>query len=64
MKLSSLQIERFGARSNLQLDSLSDQLNVVHGPNGSGKTTIINFIRWILYGGRDDASRRYLTPGW
>lgn len=63
MKLSSLQIERFGARSNLQLDHLSDHLNVVYGPNGSGKTTIINFVRWVLFGAQDETSRRYLTPG-
>jgi energy-coupling factor transporter ATP-binding protein EcfA2 len=61
VKLTSLHIDRFGARSNLRLDGLSDQLNVVYGPNGSGKSTIINFLRWMLYGVLDDASRRYLT---
>ena len=60
MKLTSLQIERFGTRSNLQLEGLSDHLNVIYGPNGSGKTTIINFIRWMLYGSIDDSSRRFL----
>jgi hypothetical protein len=60
VKLTSLQIERFGARSNLQLDDLSPRLNVVYGPNGSGKTTIIHFIRWMLYGNHDEATRRYL----
>jgi len=63
VKLSSLHIERFGARSNLQLENLSERLNLVYGPNGSGKTTIINFIRWMLYGGQDEVSRRYLTTG-
>ncbi len=63
MKLSALQIERFGARSNLQLDNLADRLNVIYGPNGSGKTTIINFIRWVMFGGSDETSRRYLTSG-
>lgn len=63
MKLSSVQIERFGARSNLQLDSLSHQLNVVYGPNGSGKTTIIQFVRWMLFGSQDTGSQRYLTAG-
>ncbi|MCA9147987.1 MAG: DUF4332 domain-containing protein, partial [Planctomycetales bacterium] len=61
MKLASLEIERFGARSNLQLDQLSDRLNVVYGPNGSGKTTIIHFIRWVLFGSQDDSGRRYLS---
>ncbi len=60
MKLTSLHIERFGTRSNLLLEGLSDRLNVVYGPNGSGKTTIINFIQWMLYGSSDDASRPFL----
>ena len=62
MKLAFLNIERFGARSNLQLDDLSQQLNVVYSPNGSGKTTIINFVRWVLYGNDDEVSRRYRAP--
>ncbi|MCP4190942.1 MAG: DUF4332 domain-containing protein [Planctomycetaceae bacterium] len=62
MKLAFLNIERFGARSNLQLDDLSQQLNVVYGPNGAGKTTIINFVRWVLYGNHDETSRRYRVP--
>ena len=61
MKLAFLNLERFGARSNLQLDDLSQQLNVVYGPNGSGKTTIINFIRWVLYGSDAPACRPYLS---
>jgi uncharacterized protein YhaN len=63
VKLTSLHIERFGTRSHLQLEGLSDQLNVVYGPNGSGKTTIINFVRWMLYGSHDDSSRRFLLGG-
>ena len=61
MKLSSLQIERFGARSGLSLSDLDSQLNVVYGPNGSGKTTVIQFIRWMFYGQCDEISRPYLT---
>ncbi len=61
MKLAFLNIERFGARSQVQLEELSQQLNVVYGPNGSGKTTIIDFIRWVLYGREDTVSRRYLA---
>ena len=61
MKLTTLHLERFGARSNLKLDQLSEQLNVIFGPNGSGKTTLIHFIRWVLYGDQDPASRRYVA---
>ena len=61
MKLTTLHLERFGARSNLRLDQLSDQLNVIYGPNGSGKSTLIHFIRWVLFGGQDPASDRYVA---
>lgn len=61
MQLSTLKIERFGARSNLQLIDISNQLNVVYGPNGSGKTTTINFIRWMLYGNADGSLSRFLS---
>jgi predicted flap endonuclease-1-like 5' DNA nuclease len=52
--ISSLQIDRFGTRTNLVLDSLREGLNVFYGPTGSGKTTVVRFIRGMLYG-LDDA---------
>ncbi len=61
MKLKTLHLERFGARSNLELDHLSEHLNVICGPNGSGKSTLIQFIRWILFGARDPASHPFLA---
>ncbi len=60
MKLANLHIDRFGARSNLDLEGLSEGLNIVYGPNGSGKTTIIDFIRWMLYGNQAESIRSYL----
>ena len=61
MKLAGLQIDRFGARTGLNLNEIADQLNVVYGPNGSGKTTVIQFIRWMIYGQCDEISRPYLA---
>lgn len=63
MKLISISIERFGARSNLHLENLSAHLNVVYGPNGSGKSTITQFVRWMLFGSEDAGSQRYLVAG-
>ena len=63
MKITSLSIDCFGLRSNLQLDQLSPELNIIHGPNGTGKTTVTQFIRWALYGQRDEALRLYLSAG-
>lgn len=63
VKLSTLHIDRFGARSNLHLENLSERLNVIYGPNGSGKTTMIQFLRWTLFGNPDGQSARYLAAG-
>ena len=61
MKLTDLQIENFGAESGLRLPGISPLLNVVFSPNGAGKTTVIHFIRWMMFGDRDEISRRYLN---
>lgn len=60
MKLAGLNIDRFGARSQFNLSDIAEKLNVIYGPNGSGKTTTIQFIRWMLFGQPDEMSRRYL----
>ncbi|MEM8680822.1 MAG: AAA family ATPase, partial [Planctomycetota bacterium] len=57
MRISSVHLERFGNRDHLHLDGLSETLNVVFGPNGSGKSATIGFIRWMLYGGSENARR-------
>ncbi len=59
MYISNLHIDRFGIWTDLTLDSFSDGLNVVYGPNGSGKTTVIQFIRSMLYGFGRDIRKRY-----
>jgi uncharacterized protein YhaN len=50
VKITGLQIDGFGVWSGLQLDDLSDGLNVFCGPNEAGKTTLMQFIRSMLYG--------------
>ena len=61
VKLASLHIDQFGARRDFELADFTDHLNVIYGPNGSGKTTVIQFIRWMIFGDRDELSRRYLN---
>lgn len=60
MRLEKVSLDHFGRRSNLHIDGLSDQLNVIFGPNGGGKSTLIQFIRWILFGNVDDVTASYL----
>ncbi len=47
--IESVQITNFAALSGFSLD-LCDGLNVVRGDNESGKSTVADFIRFVLYG--------------
>lgn len=60
MYISSLKMERFGVWADLKLSGFSEGLNVIYGPNGSGKTTVVRFLGAMLYGFGDEVRRRYL----
>ena len=48
MKIKSINISSFGGIKNMSLD-LSENINIIYGKNGSGKSTIMNFIKLMLY---------------
>ena len=60
VKITGLEIDGYGVWSGLKLEGLSDGLNVLYGPNEAGKTTLLQFIRAVLYG--FSPQRRYLPP--
>lgn len=62
MKIESLQIDGFGVWSGLKLDTIADRLTVFYGPNEAGKTTLLQFIRTMLYGFSPPRRQRYLPP--
>ena len=49
MKLIKLEIIEFGALHDYTLE-FNDGLNIIEGQNESGKSTIMAFIRFMLYG--------------
>ncbi len=56
MKINKLYIRGFGKIENFDLD-LSKNINVIYGPNESGKSTLMGFIKAVLFGlkgGRTD----------
>jgi len=61
VKISSLEITGFGVWSGLKLDDLHEGLNVFYGPNEAGKTTVMDFVRSVLYG-FSGPRRRYIPP--
>ena len=61
MKITALKVNGFGVWSGLALDDLSEELNVFCGPNEAGKTTLLQFVRAVLYGFSPERMR-YLPP--
>ncbi len=50
MRISELRIKRFGVWSDLSLSLSGSPVNVFYGPNEAGKSTLMRFIRSMLYG--------------
>ncbi len=49
MKINKLSVASFGKLSDSNYE-LSNGLNVIYGPNESGKSTMLSFIRFMLFG--------------
>lgn len=60
MRITGLHIERFGIWSGLKLDRLPKGVCVFYGPNEAGKTTLLQFLRSMLFGYFDDV-REYVV---
>ena len=50
MQLREIRIHGFGAFANTRVSGLASGLNVLHGPNEYGKTTLLEFVRRVLFG--------------
>jgi uncharacterized protein YhaN len=62
VRITDLKVDGFGVWSGLELPEFSDQLNVFYGANEAGKTTLMQFVRSILYGFSPERRARYLPP--
>ena len=60
MRITALEIERFGVWEHLYLPQVSKGLNLFYGPNEAGKTTLMQFIRSSLYGCGNPERARYI----
>jgi len=61
VKITALEVDGYGVWTGLKLAGLSDGLSVFYGPNEAGKTTLMQFLRSVLYGFANER-RRYLPP--
>jgi uncharacterized protein YhaN len=62
MKIKAIHVEGFGVWSDLRLDDFPDSLTVLYGPNETGKTTLMQFVRSVLFGFSPQRRQRYLPP--
>jgi uncharacterized protein YhaN len=62
MKLKTIDIDGFGVWNGLAIDDLADTTTVVYGPNEAGKTTLMQFVRAVLYGFTPERRKKYLPP--
>lgn len=60
MIIEKIEIESYAAIRNLTL-SLSDGINVIEGSNESGKSSIADFIKFVLYGVSGKGSDGHLS---
>ena len=62
MKISDLKIDGFGVWRDLSIRGLSPELTVFYGPNEAGKSTLMQFMRSVLYGVSPARREKYLPP--
>lgn len=62
MKITDLKIDGFGVWHDLTLRGMSPELTVFYGPNEAGKSTLMQFMRSVLYGVSPTRRERYLPP--
>src|SRR3954452_23436632 len=62
MKITDLKIDGFGVWKDLTLRGMSSELTVFYGPNEAGKSTLMQFMRSILYGVSPTRREKYLPP--
>jgi len=62
MRIKDIQVDGFGVWNNLKLDELPPGVTVLYGPNEAGKTTLMQFVRTVLYGFSPLRRNRYLPP--
>lgn len=59
MMLTDVRVDRYGSLTNTSVENLSRQITVLYGPNGSGKTTFVRFLRGLFFGFRRQSAFPY-----
>jgi uncharacterized protein YhaN len=62
VKITAVDVTGFGVWTQLKLADLSDRITVFYGANETGKTTLLEFIRAVLYGVPSAGRQRFIPP--
>lgn len=62
MFIERIEAERFGALCRVVVDKLGPGVQVLHGTNETGKTTLLEFVRAIFFGFEGQFRRGVLDP--
>lgn len=62
MRITDISVDGFGVWNDLDLTQLSPSVTVLHGLNEAGKTTLMQFLRSIMYGVSPERRSVYLPP--
>ncbi|MEM7454803.1 MAG: AAA family ATPase [Planctomycetota bacterium] len=62
MRVTDLQVDGFGVWKGLTVESLSDDITIFHGQNEAGKTTLMQFVRTMLFGFSEARRDKYTPP--
>ena len=62
MRLRGWHVEGFGLLHDFRVEELSDGLTIIFGPNESGKTSLLAFIRGVLFGYPDRRQKERQYP--
>lgn len=62
MRITDLKVDGFGVWSGLNVEEVGPGMTVFYGPNEAGKTTLLQFVRAILYGFAEERREKYLPP--
>jgi uncharacterized protein YhaN len=60
VRITGIHVDGYGTLAGLDLDGLAPDLSVVYGLNEAGKSTLLDFVRAVLFGFPDRRSRQNL----
>ena len=62
MRITDIHVDGFGVWKGLKIESLSENTTVFYGQNEAGKTTLMQFIRSMMFGFSVDRREKYMPP--